>query len=738
MPEPVDHPSADSQDFIDDLDIDFSDLQAKYTANADSGFESFIVIDGAPKVPEAKVGLLTTFLKKEFGKIGAIAENGFYMPLQDGKTQGFVFIEYESKESADKAIQAWNRRKLDKNHTLLVNKLSDVDRYGVEGRVSTTYEPPVIEDFEQRQHLYSWMADPQGRDQVVLHKGDNVGVYWFQKANSPETAVSRDNWTEKYVRWSPKGTYLVSLHRQGVQLWGGAKWERFGRFAHRDVAMIEFSPNEQYVVTCSEVPITLPPIDSPERAHCPFKEQDSGNHVVVWDVKTELPLRSFPMRRDSDNPSKKPMWPFFKWSANSKYFARIVENEGISVYEAPSMGLLDKKSIKIPGIADFEWAPATVNLEGKKNEDESQVLCYWTPEMPNQTARVSIMSLPSRNVVRSRNLFNVSGCRLHWQSQARFLCVKVDRHTKTKKSTYTNLEFFRLEERDIPVEVVELKETVVNFSWEPRTDRFVIISFLDSGAAATPGAGAAAAGLGSGAPINRNIVSFYDLDKAAAASTGKWKLLKKLEKKNWNSLYWSPKGRFVIVATVRPSSACELEFFDMDHEVEQGKGTSVHAVGAAEHFGMTSLEWDPSGRFVASWSSYWRHALDNGYKIWDFRGESVREEAIDKFKAFSWRPRPASLLSKNQKKDITKNLKKYSRRFMEEDEMEASEASRQLILQRREALKSWKEWRQAVEAKLKAEGYMPESELAHATGEGEVIEETREEILEEKEEIVTK
>lgn len=726
------------------MEIDFSDLEAKFTANPDSGFECFIVIDGAPKVPESKVALLTSFLKKEFGKIGKIVENGIHMPLEDGKTQGFVFIEFEQPEAADKAVHTWNRKKLDKNHTVLVNKLSDIERYGVEGNVPATYEPPHIDEFEPREHLYSWLADSQGRDQVVLHKNDNVGIYWFQKANAPEPTVARDNWTEKYVRWSPKGTYLVSLHRQGVQIWGGSKWGRFGRFAHRDVAMIEFSPNEQFLVTCSEHPIVLPPIDSPERAQCPFKEQDSGNHVVVWDVKTELPLRSFPMRRpdassaDSAAAPKKPMWPFFKWSANSKYFARVIENEGISVYEAPSMGLLDKKSIRIPGVVDFEWAPATVNLEGKKNEDDHQLLCYWTPEMPNQTARVSIMTVPSREVVRSRNLFNVSGCRLHWQSQARFLCVKVDRHTKSKKSTYTNLEFFRLEERDIPVEVIELKETVVNFSWEPRTDRFVMISYLDTPTANLAGAGAAAAGLGGPAPLNRNNVSFYGLDKTAAAATGKWKVLKRLEKKNWNSLYWSPRGRFVIVATVRPSNACDLEFFDMDHEVEQGKPTSIVAVGTCEHFGMTSLEWDPSGRYVASWSSYWRHAVDNGYKVWDFRGELLREEGIDKFKAFSWRPRPAGLLSKSKKKEINKNLKKYSRRFQEEDDMEASEASRQLILQRREALRMWKEWREDVEADLKAQGYVPESELAYATGDSEVIEETKEEILEEKEEVITK
>lgn len=35
--------------------------------------------------------------------------------------------------------------------------------------------------------------------------------------------------------------------------------------------------------------------------------------------------------------------------------------------------------------------------------------------------------------------------------------MKVDRHTKTKKSIFCNLEIFRIREKDFPVEVVELK-----------------------------------------------------------------------------------------------------------------------------------------------------------------------------------------------------------------------------------------------------------------------------------------
>ncbi len=43
------------------------------------------------------------------------------------------------------------------------------------------------------------------------------------------------------------------------------------------------------------------------------------------------------------------------WGA--RFFARLGKN-AISVYEAPEMGLLDKKSVKLDMVQDFTWSPA--------------------------------------------------------------------------------------------------------------------------------------------------------------------------------------------------------------------------------------------------------------------------------------------------------------------------------------------------------------------------------------------
>ena len=72
------------------------------------------------------------------------------------------------------------------------------------------------------------------------------------------------------------------------------------------------------------------------------------------------------------------------------------------------MGLVGKKSVKIDGVADFEWSPALPNSGDDKIFQKEEVMSYWTPEVGNQPARVTIMGVPSKEIIRTKNLFNVT------------------------------------------------------------------------------------------------------------------------------------------------------------------------------------------------------------------------------------------------------------------------------------------------------------------------------------------
>ncbi|KAF4982314.1 hypothetical protein FZEAL_2043 [Fusarium zealandicum] len=732
----------DDDEFNED-EIDISDLRERFEVQLELGYDSFVVVDGLPAVTEEQKPKLVKFLLKKLNSVGKTKEDLIHMPMGDnGKSLQFAFVEFSSPAEAAAACRQLDLVPLDKKHTLRVNKFTDIERYGREGRVDETYQPPHIDEFTNKEHLRWFLNDPsgRGRDQFVMYQGETVGVYWNNEKDQPEGIVDRQHWTETFVQWSPLGTYLTSVHAQGVQLWGGQSWSRQARFAHPFVNLVAFSPSEKYIVTWSNRPISIP-----DEGHPALSIDDHGKNYVIWDIATAAPLRSFANldapKSEEGKPPPKMQWPAFKWSADDKYVARLNPGQSISVYELPRMNLLDKTSIKIEGVVDFDWAPATPKRDSIKEYE--QLICYWTPEIGSNPAKVGLMSVPSKQVIRSLNLFSVSDVKLHWQSEAAYICVKVDRHSKSKKSQATTLEIFRVKEKGVPVEVVDtIKDTVINFAWEPKGDRFAIISTTEP--------------VGAVAVAPKTAVSFFCPEKAKGNQVGNFKLLRTLDKKNSNAIYWSPRGRFVVIATIANTQSSDLDFFDLDFEGEKPEAeahltANLQAMNVADHYGVTDVEWDPSGRFVATWASAWKHSMENGYHIYDFRGEALREEPLDKFKQFSWRPRPPTMLTKEEQKAVRKNLREYSRVFEQEDADRGASADLAVVEARRSMLQEWHSWREEVEGDnleerevlgLPKDPHAPLLEAytksleGTASEEDRVIEEIVEDVLEESEEVL--
>lgn len=236
---------------------------------------------------------------------------------------------------------------------------------------------------------------------------------------------------------------------------------------------------------------------------------------------------------------------------------------------------------------------------------------------------------------------------MHWQSKGDYVCVKVERIQKKKKTTY--FELFRTREKGVPIEVLELNQNIVAFAWEPNGHRFAI-SHIDENAPAQ----------------QRPDISFYTMKgnqlKLLSKTFDHLTLAKPssatLEKRPASHLFWSPRGRHIVLAGFRNNLNGALEFYDVDE---------LTTLGTSDHFMATELDWDPTGRFVATGASAWRHQLENGYYIWTFQGRLLQKVLKDKFYQFLWRPRPPTLLSEEVESEITKNLNKYAKVYIEED-----------------------------------------------------------------------
>lgn len=135
--------------------------------------------------------------------------------------------------------------------------------------------------------------------------------------------------------------------------------------------------------------------------------------------------------------------------------------------------------------------------------------------------------------------------------------------------------------------------------------------------------------------------------------------------------------------------------------------------------------------------------MENGYHLYDFKGEQLREEPVEKFKQWLWRPRPATLLTKEEQKAIRKNLREYSKVFDQEDADRGASADLAVVEHRRRLLDEWIAWREAIVADVLEERHemgLPddplEGLLKDEGDEAQVIEEIQEEIVEEHEEII--
>lgn len=123
--------------------------------------------------------------------------------------------------------------------------------------------------------------------------------------------------------------------------------------------------------------------------------------------------------------------------------------------------------------------------------------------------------------------------------------------------------------------------------------------------------------------------------------------------------------------------------------------------------------------------------------IWDFKGQELQKQTVDKFKQLLWRPRPPTLLSRDDQKRIRKNLREYSRRFEEQDLLDASNDSAELVALRKRLVEEWNEWRRSRKAYLEDERSRLGIEKKETAAEKKDGEEELEEVEEWVEEIVS-
>jgi translation initiation factor 3 subunit B len=588
------------------------------------------------------------------------------MPLnsESGTTEGFAFVEYKGKGDADKAVAATHGWDFDKAHKLTVMRYDVFQEYQA---VPDVFEPPKAVEWAPAADRLYWMVDEHFRDEFVIRYSNSdkapsaadrekheTEVLWAETRGPPALDYGGEKqkalglqWSTSLVVWSPQGTFLATMHPQGAKLWSGKGFKEGLRLAHTAVNSILWSPDEMWIATWN--------------GRAGNDAVAAREALIVWDVRTGARVRAFPQRRIQDE------MPDFSWSADSKYLARVdvdkdTNVELIRVYEAPTYTLLDNRSVKAAGARDLSWCPRRSNL-----------LAYWTPERENAPTTVYVMRVPSKEYVRIRALQNVESVALDWHPQGEFLAIISEKLTRgqarkkkagekggatfEKKTTAGfSVELMRLRAKDVPIEVLDIKEKVSAFAWEPNGTRFALM-------------------LGDGP--NKYTVAFYAMGERGVPT-----LLFNLEDRALNTLHWSPRGEYIILAGLQ-SHGGSMEFYDVERRKQLN--TVTHDVAS-------EIAWDPSGRMVASFktqpiggANLVRDTVGNGYMLWSFQGARVAESTKPKMFQFLWRPRIEGLLSEEEAKDTAKNLKKFIGKYQGEDKQRQERKALLARLRKRKA-----------------------------------------------------
>lgn len=664
--------------------------------------ESIVLIDDIPKTNSGKFDRLKQVVLKKINEtltkqgVNTETEKGIeivkdFFPFNESENSstGFALFQLKSEQQATRFQQIFNNFKHTKSVTWRTYNLSTIDKYK---NVPSVFEPPMMKTKEVSGELEDWLND--GNDQFLMY-GKEVAQVCLNQCGHGETKVMAPTGPKILMdnprfcggynlQWSPKGTYfLVFDHmNRGIGLFGGKDFRNKEKFECSMAFNASFSPDEKHILLQSG-------------------KTDEFGYFIESDVKPEVSVWSL-----LDNERKKKFvfspgmhcaaaWDRFQWSHDGRYLGTTRQNY-LCVFDAhdnfkqvndKSNGNPTGEHIYIPGLVDYSFSPT------------DSFVCYWVPEEGERPLRVVIKDLTTLDSIRVKNLFNVKELEMVWHPQGTYLALKCNKTVKGKIKAgilHTSFELFHIKEREIPVDIVELDAKVEtgNFAWEPFGSRLAVVYGPNE----------------NNQTVTRTHIRFFKLTttgvkvrEIGAKNDGKIEKGKHggLERTDaFNYLSWSPKGRYLFLAQCKQDqgSGGKLEWIDVDGESfldnkkKYKKGTEHKPVSIAQgnHQFVTDIEWDPSGRYVVTVASSFKHSYENGVHMWSFLGKDLWAKKCD-VGLFKWRPRPKTELTQEQITNVKANLSSFAKKFAEQDALRSSMVSEEEQNKINAVLEIWRE-----------------------------------------------
>lgn len=610
--------------------------------SGDDSFSRHIILNGLPKnVTPDKRDLFQRHITKKIAE--TLGHNRFSIQLLTDPQTLLVygaFLSCATESEADAALAKLNMLHFTKTDVLSTYRWSAL-KNAEQGE--ETYVPPEMptEESAEEDFVHNMADDEAARPQFVVKGGIALDCewYWFDWEKNEPVLYRRPNirkedplgkWSEmdrreKSLRqglvssllpavrplptWSSYGTMMISQHASGLKVWGGRSMHLLFEIPEEVEAFL-VSPCEKYIVV------------------------KTANDLSVTNLRTAKKIR----RLGNLDLHSDELWPITRFSADDTlvavcktgYNPHDLTNVSIGkmyIYTSETMKVLQGNdrtpaahTFAIPGLYKAEWNP----MVGTQ-------MAHVSALGPNQGWKVVISNvlvseegIATEEVLMQRNFLQAEKLDLLWHPAGTHLSVKVSMRSSTEYF------LFHVGPRAVSVMQLQIKTgySAGRFSWQPNGDYFAMtLEKLN---------------VKSGQLGETGVMQIYSI------KSNKLKLLRETISAATH-MFWSPRGARLVAANFNKSLLNFISINDSNVVVDQNKLSNISA---------TDCQWDPTGRFYATWVSTLRNTtMAPHYRIFDYNGNELFRKESKPFSHLAWRPLPPSLLTDAEEKTVKESMK---------------------------------------------------------------------------------
>eukprot|EP00758_Cryptobia_borreli_P008693 Tbor_TRINITY_DN5410_c5_g1::TRINITY_DN5410_c5_g1_i1::g.25386::m.25386/K03253/EIF3B; translation initiation factor 3 subunit B len=625
--------------------------------------QKHIIVDGFPHVPKESFPKFDGFFKKKLKILLNIDEVLFkvsYFFKEDGSIDG-CFIGFQKRADVDRALSLIHGYRITSTCTLSSYTWDTIKNLS---QVPDEYILPEEETEQQSETdlTNNMMLDEDARPQFLVKEGGpryDITWNWLNwKTNTIDlyrkSSVSKNDligqWTEldridsnkRSVRcaglfpmWSPFGTYLITEQPEGIILYAGPRMQRVMLVDETEVQQIQVSPSEQYLVV------------------------KTTRDISMWSIRFAKKLRSLSNLSLSND-----IWPVIAFNSDDSLCSIVKavsgksdEKEGsvadslLKVYDTATMKLVRGPeidgskvdySLSIKGLIEVRWSPTS--------KDQ---LAFVTTDVTTGGIRVEVGSVLYNEesidyftfnpLVKKNFLIAVNGSLL-WHPAGTHMVAKLN--IKKKASEYIEYCLFKLGRSMASAEHIKIQGNPLRFSWQPEGRYFAVTVEKEKS--------------------DKRELQIYDIQgksacmKVATVDTSGYLLL------------WSPKGSHIVSFDFDRSI---IELYGIDE-----KTNKITKYPREVHRLCNKVEWDPTGRFLASSTTYTttnggpgpdgkERPDGNSYQITDKNGTMVQYVKLteNKMSHLTWRPLSRPVLSDSDILDVKKNRVAFMKKYQKEE-----------------------------------------------------------------------